>query len=104
MVVLIVRQKMQKTAAGKKENGRQLLNVFVMRISCLLNSSEIIKYDTYKDVVTPLLIYKCQQNHIAEGNVFILSAFPEFLLDYFSIKFWNSCIKCSKRSVKNCKD
>ena len=86
------------------EIWRQLLNVFVMRISCLLNSSEIIKYDTYKDVVTPLLIYKCQQNHIAEGNVFILSAFPEFLLDYFSIKFWNSCIKCSKRSVKNCKD
>jgi len=29
-----------------------------------------------------------------EGHrVFILSAFPEFLIDYFGVKLWKTCVK-----------
>lgn len=30
---------------------------------------------------------------IVEERVFILSAFPEFLTDYFGIKLWRTCVK-----------
>ena len=33
------------------------------------------------------------------GKVFILSAFPEFLLDYFKISFWKTCVKHSKNNI-----
>lgn len=85
------------------EVWRELLNVFVMRISCLFNKDGRISYDIYRNIATPLSVYHCQQNYIMKGSVFILSAFPEFLLDYYPVKFWNSCIKCSGKSVKDCK-
>lgn len=84
------------------EVWREILNVFVMRISCLLGEKEIIKHDTYKDLVSPAYIYNLQQDYIVEGKIFILSAFPEFLFDYFPNSFWNSCIKCPKKFAKNC--
>lgn len=31
--------------------------------------------------------------NIYKQRVFILSAFPEFLLDYFGVKLWRTCVK-----------
>lgn len=83
------------------EVWREILNVFVMRISCLWGEDEIMTHNTYKESVNPMAVYDLQRNHIIEGSVFILSAFPEFLLDYYPARFWNACIKCSKE-YRNC--
>lgn len=79
------------------EIWREVLNVFVMRVSCLWGKEEVITHDTYENLINPFSIYELQQEHIMTGRVFILSAFPEFLLDYFTVKFWNACIKCPKK-------
>ncbi len=42
--------------------------------------------------VIPESVFGAQCHFIANREIFILSAFPEFLLDYFRIKFWNSCL------------
>ncbi len=84
------------------EIWRELLNVFAMRVSCLFNVENVISHDTYCDKVNPYTVYNCQKNYILHGKVFILSGFPEFLLDYFPAKFWNACIKCVRKPVGDC--
>lgn len=84
------------------EVWRQVLNVFAMRVSCLFDEEGVMSYETYYDSVNPYTVYNFQKNYIRKGKVFILSAFPEFLLDYFPVKFWNSCIKCVRRLTENC--
>ncbi len=83
---------------------RDIINVFAMRVSCLFGKSRIFSHLEYKTEVTPETIYELQISNIKDGMIFILSAFPEFLLDYFGDPFWNACIihkkilseKCSK--------
>ena len=38
-------------------------------------------------------------------KVFIVSAFPEFLVDYFGMKLWRTCVKHTKKQLyyNNCK-
>ena len=81
---------------------REVLNIFAMRVSCLFDEEGVMSYETYSDSVSPCTVYHCQKNYIRKGKVFILSAFPEFLLDYFPVKFWNSCIKCVRRLTEEC--
>ena len=33
------------------------------------------------------------EREIQKNRVFILSAFPEFLLDYFGVKLWKTCVR-----------
>ncbi len=84
------------------EIWREALNVFAMRISCFYNKDDIFRYDDYKTKVSPGELYLRQREYILKEKIFILSAFPEFLLDYFSIRFWNACIRCSKRQTAGC--
>lgn len=84
------------------EIWREALNVFAMRISCLYNKAGILKYDDYKANVSPIEVYRRQSSYILQEKIFIISAFPEFLLDYFPARFWNTCIKCSKRQAAGC--
>lgn len=72
---------------------RSLIEVFAMRISCLVNDNSMIEYEKYAQVVSPFVIYKREQKEIHKQRVFILSAFPEFLLDYFGVKLWRTCVK-----------
>lgn len=47
----------------------------------------------YVEIVTPLEIFKLEEKEILKNRVFIISAFPEFLLDYFGVKLWKKCVK-----------
>lgn len=72
---------------------KTLIEVFVMRISCLINGKCPIDYQQYAEEVSPFAIYKTEDNWIQEQMIFVLSAFPEFLLDYFGVKLWRTCVK-----------
>lgn len=74
-----------------------------MRVSCLYQLEENFLYEAYNDSVTPLNIYLEQGEHIKNNRIFILSAFPEFLLDYFPKKFWNVCVKHNRKTSKACR-
>lgn len=77
---------------------REVINVFAMRVSCLFGQDVVMSYAEYTKV-TPLDIYKRQKRYIELGEIFVLDAFSEFLLDYFSEKFWKKCVKSN--SLKN---
>ena len=70
-----------------------VIEVFSMRLSCLMNQSAVITYNQYVEIVTPLEIFKLEEKEILKNRVFIISAFPEFLLDYFGVKLWKKCAK-----------
>ncbi|MGN0364930.1 MAG: hypothetical protein ACI4E5_03205 [Suilimivivens sp.] len=72
---------------------KSLIEVFAMRISCLMDGDSTITYEQYADAVSPVAIYKMEEEEIRVQRVFILSAFPEFLLDYFGVKLWRTCVK-----------
>lgn len=72
---------------------KSLIEVYAMRISCLLDSDSTITYEKYTAAVSPAAIYKMEEKEIQIQRVFVLSAFPEFLLDYFGMKLWRTCVK-----------
>lgn len=74
---------------------KEAIDVFAMRISCLMGEETVINYEQYVENITPFEIYKEEEKEIQNQRVFVLSAFPEFLLDYFGIKLWKSCVKHS---------
>ena len=50
-----------------------------------------VSFETYRELVTVDAILREEKRmRIEDGSVFVLSAFPEFLLDYFGDKFFNS--------------
>lgn len=60
-------------------------------------------FETYREEVSPLTLFEAQ--HViceSRGCVFVLSAFPEFLLDYFKRDFWNSHVKRTRHSFEKC--
>ena len=83
---------------------KEIIDVFSMRISCLLGNAQVISYDKYLDTARPNDIFMYEQALADENKVFIISAFPEFLVDYFGIKLWRTCVKHTKnqRGIYNC--
>lgn len=75
------------------EVWKLLINSFVMKLSCLFERNECMDFPEYQQIVTPMSIYQKQQLYIENQEIFILSAFPEFLLDYFKPSFWNSVVQ-----------
>lgn len=81
---------------------KEIVDVFSMRISCLLGNAEVISYEQYLDEANPHDIYICEQALAGNNKVFIISAFPEFLVDYFGIKLWRTCVKHAKNQLDIC--
>lgn len=79
---------------------KKLIEVFAMRISCLMNQEQVIAYEQYVELVNPFEIYKWEENEFQTHRVFILSAFPEFLVDYFGIRLWKTCVKHTSNLLK----
>lgn len=80
-----------------------ILNVFAMRISCMMEENTVISHDEYEEKISPYVIYKMQKKYIDQDKIFILSAFPEFLLDYFRVGFWKSNIKYKRLRNEGCR-
>ena len=77
-----------------EETWSLLIKEFIEKISFLYNTKGIIDYKEYRDNIDPIIIYKTEKTF--GDKVLILSAFPEFLLDYFPEDFWNKCLKIEK--------
>jgi hypothetical protein len=75
------------------EMWEAVIDVFAMRLSCLMNSEKTVTYKQYMETISPYEILKLENQEIQKNRVFILSAFPEFLLDYFGEKLWRRCVK-----------
>ena len=100
-----------KTDAGQKnslsghtlkiEEWRAILGIFGLRISCLFDKP--IDFKTYR-TITPMSVLRQQEKLMDEnGNrVFVLSAFPEFLYDYFPVTFWKTFNARRNFKYKNC--
>ena len=84
------------------EDWRMILSVFGLRIQCLFDVDRL-DYSFYSKYVTVESIFYHQQKWIAhESSVFVLSAFPEFLLDYFKNPFWAKHVTRHKLKFEHC--
>lgn len=72
---------------------KDIIGVFAMRVFCLLDLSDTMEYELYSSEATPSQIYDMEVKKGEGHRVFILSAFPEFLIDYFGVKLWKTCVK-----------
>ena len=86
----------------KIEEWKTIIRVFVVRLQCLLLVDRI-DFAWYRENVSSKNIYQCEKELSKKKQiVFVLSAFPEFLLDYFKIDFWNSMVKYSNQKYNSC--
>lgn len=58
-----------------------------------MNLPNTMEYELYFSEATPSQIYAMEVEKGEGHRVFILSAFPEFLIDYFGVKLWKTCVK-----------
>lgn len=72
---------------------KDIIDVFVMKLSCLYDLSDIMEYKQYSEEVSPSEIYFLETKEDEGQETFVLSAFPEFLLDYFGIKLWKTSVR-----------
>lgn len=84
-----------------------VLFIFVSRICCLF-SANIADREKYLKTVNPISIFEKEMiTYEGKAEIFILSALPEFLLDYFA-PLWNKIlgrrknIPLNERCSKNC--
>lgn len=83
------------------DTWKDIIDVFAMRISCLYGISGRMEVEQYSNKVTPGNIYEKELRELNMHRVFVLSAFPEFLLDYFGLKLWKTSVKHT-RNRKYC--
>lgn len=76
---------------------KDIIGVFAMRVFCLLDLPDTMEYELYSSEATPSQIYAVEVEKGEGHRVFILSAFPEFLIDYFGVKLWKTCGKYKMR-------
>ncbi len=78
------------------EIWKDIIDVFAMRVSCLFESADTVEYENYSLKTNPYEIYVREENKTHGEGVFVLSAFPEFLVDYFGEKLWRNCVRHKK--------
>lgn len=73
------------------EIWKLIMREFIEKVSFLYGiENSIIEYKAYRGAISPSFVYEKEK---AFGEkVLILSAFPEFLLDYFPEKLWKKCL------------
>jgi hypothetical protein len=86
------------------EIWKGIIDVFAMKLSCLLGSVHTLKYGQYSEVVNPYEIYVLEKTKTLKEAVFVLSAFPQFLVDYYGEKLWRTCVrhKRNQREIQGC--
>lgn len=87
---------------SRYEDWRMIIALFGLRSQCLFSQPRM-DYDFYKKCVSVATIFDIQRKYTEQHNVvFILSAFPEFLLDYFKIDFWRGHVNRHKNNYTIC--
>lgn len=70
-----------------------ILDVYAMRISCLYDGERVMDFEEYREQVSSETIFERESMYIKNGDVFVISALPQFLLEYFPKPFWNRHVK-----------
>lgn len=84
------------------EDWKSVLNVFTLKSACLFGIDKL-EYSYYKSEITPYSIFNLEKKLKETRNlVFVLSAFPEFLFDYFKADFWHTMSSRKKLSYEVC--
>ncbi len=84
------------------ENWKDIIDVFAMRVSCLFDFADTLEYEKYTELVNPGVIYLLEEKKTWAEDVFVLSAFPEFLVDYFGVKLWRACVRHKNNKRESC--
>ena len=84
------------------EQWKEILNIYPLKIKCLFDMDRM-DFESYRRVVSPSSIFD-KEMELAKTKdlLFVLSAIPEFILDYFKKDFWNSMSKRKKNKYDNC--
>ena len=86
----------------KFADWEDICDVFGMRISCLFERAQTLSFADYRRLVTPESVFAHERTDAHKDKIFILSAFPEFLLDYYPESFWRKMVKKSRNHRNNC--
>lgn len=82
---------------------RNAITSFALRLGCLLDQDKSPYFKDYQKI-NPMDIYNKQlKKYICDGKIFILSAIPEFLLDYNREPFYYSMITRQTNKRNSCK-
>ena len=84
---------------------KEMCVCFAMRIGCLFDIGKIPEYSFFYDNINSETILKKQkEKYIKDGRIFVLSAIPQFLLEYHQEKFWRGYIGRRKnlKPIKGC--
>ena len=86
------------------EIWKDIIDVFAMKVSCLFGAVDTLEYERYSEMVDPYAIYSREKTKTLNETVFVLSAFPEFLVDYYGGKLWRTCARHRKnqRELQGC--
>ncbi len=72
------------------EQWQYIIKKFLISVSCLCESTDQLNIKKYKDTISPKNILNYQMKRfIIQNQVMIISAIPEFLLDYFKTEKLN---------------
>jgi len=94
----------QNPLAGRQQDilfWKSVLNSFYLRLTCLFDC-ESIDFPTYSRIDPGTIYEKERALTELQKQVFVLSAFPEFLFDYFKVDFWESMTHQKKRRFSHC--
>lgn len=84
------------------EVWKDIIDVFAMRVSCLFGLTDTLKYERYCEMVNPYEIHIREEAETGKERVFVLSAFPEFLVNYYGMKLWRTCVKHGNNQRNTC--
>lgn len=76
-----------------------VIEIFIKRCSCFMNDKMDFSYEEYREKITPETVFNQETKEMERQRIFSLSAFPEFLLDYFGKKLW---VKCFRHETSYC--
>lgn len=82
---------------GLTTHNTDLMSNELLRPDCYF----LLTYKQYLGMASPYDIYICEGDETVKNRVFILSAFPEFLVGYFGSKLWKTCVKHTKNRLEN---
>ena len=84
------------------EKWKEILNTFPLRVKCLFDM-DTIDFESYRKTVSPHSIFDRETELIdSKELLFVLSALPEFVYDYFKNDFWNSMSKTKNYKYDTC--
>lgn len=79
-----------------------ILSVYGLRVQCLFED-ENVDAENYSSNVTPMTVFNKQQEAMQKyEGIFVLSALPEFLFDYFKNSFKKHFWKNKRFSFEHC--